>query len=173
MAKVSSVYRIHYIFHAGVTKSTGSRMITNVTCLSEKFCKHDVHSFLVVWEARVSSLCYTPPSINQQLLQELVMGQLFIELVQLNESFQWMNWTNSQFWNELVHSFSWWTTLGWTRGLRRTDERLLWCSSSSWTLIFSIHGRNWRIFSILLFFLVLFSKKYTNFSLQLGFRWIK
>ncbi len=49
-------------------------------------------------------------------------GSVVHELVQLNESFNWTNWTSSQFWNELVHSFTGWTTLEWTLWLWWTDD---------------------------------------------------
>ncbi len=41
-------------------------------------------------------------------------GLVIHELVQLNESFNCMNWTSSQFWDELVQSFAWWTIAEWT-----------------------------------------------------------
>ncbi len=63
------------------------------------FCKQVFCSMFCIVFARQSGLWMQP------------VGSVIYELFPLNESF---NWTNSQFWNELVQSFTQWTIVEWT-----------------------------------------------------------
>ncbi len=84
-------------------------------------------------------------------------GSVVHELVQLNESSNWMNWNSSQL--KLTSSFVYSMNY---RGMNSsTDELmswwLLWCSSSSWTLSFVAYSWN---FGVLFFFGFIHKKKY-------------
>ncbi len=86
---------------------------------------------------------------HQQLLEmctRISDGSVVHELVQLNESFNWTNWTSSQFWNKLVQSFPQWTTLKWTLWLWWTDDWMRICIRKGIFRIFLLKWKRWSYF---------------------------
>ncbi len=97
-------------------------------------------------------------------------GSVVHELVQLNESFNWTNWTSSQFWrNELVHSFN----ELWLDELWDCDELMTFLISIKLNGSFPGLPPKSAYFFDFIIFLVLFVKKYIDFCHKLGIQRIK